>query len=99
MTALPEVEAANPIDFILHQNYPNPFNPSTIIKYNLPKSEKVKILVYNLLGQIVATLLDNQMPSGSNEVEFNGQNLSSGIYYYKIEAGEYQDVRKMVLLH
>jgi hypothetical protein len=106
MTTLPEIEAANPIDFILHQNYPNPFNPSTTIKYTLPKSEKVKIEVFNLLGQSIKTLLNNQMPSGSHEVEFNGQNLSSGIYYYKIEAGDpstgsgqgYQEVRKMILL-
>ena len=98
MAAEIENENVIPLKYSLNQNYPNPFNPSTKIKYILPKSEKVKIEVFNLLGQKITTLLDNQMPSGSHEVEFNGQNLSSGIYYYKIEAGEFQQVRKMLLI-
>jgi photosystem II stability/assembly factor-like uncharacterized protein len=87
-----------PVNYSLSQNYPNPFNPSTTIKYNLPKPELVKIEVYNIAGQIIQTLLNKNMSAGSHEIEFNAQNLSSGIYYYRIEAGEFQDVKKMILL-
>jgi photosystem II stability/assembly factor-like uncharacterized protein len=82
----------------LSQNYPNPFNPSTKIKFTLPNAEKVKIDLYNTLGQRVEILLDQQMKAGHHEVKFNAENLSSGVYYYRIEAGEFQDVKKMVLL-
>jgi hypothetical protein len=87
-----------PTMFEIDQNYPNPFNPSTKIKFTLPKPENVKIEIYNLLGQKIETLLNKFMPSGYHEVEFNGQNLSSGVYLYSIEAGEWSDVKKMVLL-
>jgi len=88
----------SPKSFSLKQNYPNPFNPSTKIKYTLPKSEKVKIEIFNLLGQKINTLLNKQMPSGSHEVEFIAKDLPSGVYLYRIEAGEYQEVKKMILL-
>ena len=87
-----------PNKFSLGQNYPNPFNPSTKIKFALPKAEKVKIELYNTLGQNVRTLLNQRLKAGYHEVEFNAANLSSGIYFYRIEAGEFQDVKKMVLL-
>jgi len=87
-----------PVQFNLWQNYPNPFNPSTKIKFALPKPENVKIEFYNLIGQKVKTLLNQHMPAGFHEVEFNGQNLFSGIYWYRIEAGNFQDVKKMILL-
>jgi photosystem II stability/assembly factor-like uncharacterized protein len=86
-----------PNKFSLSKNYPNPFNPSTKIKFTLPKAEKVKIELFNTLGQKVETLLNKAMKAGHHEVEFNAQNLSSGIYY-RIEAGEFQDVKKMILL-
>jgi M6 family metalloprotease-like protein len=91
-------------DFILFQNYPNPFNPSTKIKYSLPKPEKVKIEIFNLLGQKIETLLNKPMPAGSFEVEFTANDLPSGVYLYRIvvdsygEAGEFQEVKKMILL-
>jgi N-acetylneuraminic acid mutarotase len=87
-----------PTEFLLHQNYPNPFNPSTNIKFALPKQETVKIEVYSIIGQKIETLLNKPMPAGYHEVEFNGQNLSSGVYFYRIETGEFQDVKKMILL-
>jgi predicted esterase/predicted GH43/DUF377 family glycosyl hydrolase len=87
-----------PIEFVLEQNYPNPFNPSTKIKFALPKADKVKIELYNTLGQNVKTLLNKAMKAGHHEVVFNAQNLSSGVYFYRIEAGEFQDVKKMILL-
>jgi photosystem II stability/assembly factor-like uncharacterized protein len=86
------------IDFRLDQNYPNPFNPITLIRYSLPKSEYVKINVYNLIGQRIKTLQHKIMPAGYHEVNFNAEDLSSGIYYYRLEAGEFQDVKKMILL-
>jgi photosystem II stability/assembly factor-like uncharacterized protein len=87
-----------PITFSLNQNYPNPFNPSTKIKFALPKPQEVKIEVYNTIGQKIDILLNKQMKAGYHEVEFNAQNLSSGIYFYRIEAGEYHDVKKMIVI-
>lgn len=87
-----------PDEFVVYQNFPNPFNPSTKIKFFLPKSEMVKIEVCNTIGQKTETLLNKPMPAGYHEIEFNGQNLSSGIYHYRIQAGEWQDVKKMILL-
>ena len=87
-----------PGQFELSQNYPNPFNPSTTIEFDLPKFSNVRIEVYNLTGQKVQTLLNKKMTAGSHRLEFNAQNLSSGVYFYRIEAGEFQDVKKMILI-
>jgi hypothetical protein len=87
-----------PISFELHQNYPNPFNPSTKIQFALPKPEHVTLDVYNTLGQKVETLLNSKMNAGSHDVEFDASALPSGIYFYRIQAGEFSQVRKMVLL-
>jgi hypothetical protein len=92
------VLAGIPNDYCLYQNYPNPFNPSTKIKFALPKTEKVRIEVCNIIGQKIKTLLNKSMPTGYHEVEFKGENLPSGIYLYRIEAGEFQDVKKMILI-
>ena len=78
--------------------YPNPFNPVTEIKYSLPESEHVLIEVYNTLGQKIQILLNKYMNAGHHEVEFNGQNLTSGVYFYRLKAGEFEQVNKMVLL-
>ena len=93
-----EKQSITPKEFVLEQNYPNPFNPSTKIKFALSKAEVVKIEIYNTLGQGLETLLNEHMKVGQYEVEFNGSNLSSGIYFYQIEAGDFQDVKKMVLI-
>jgi len=87
-----------PIKFFLSQNYPNPFNPSTKITFALAQPAIVTLEVYNTLGQKVATLLKKRVPAGNHEIEFNAHNLPSGIYYYKIQTGEFRDVKKMVLL-
>lgn len=84
-------------DFSLAQNYPNPFNPTTNIRYSIPKSANVRLSVFNLLGQEVATLVNQQQTAGSHTIEFDGRNLTSGIYFYQIEAGEFRQVRKMLL--
>jgi ligand-binding sensor domain-containing protein len=87
-----------PNNFNINQNYPNPFNPLTNIEFDLPKSSDVRIEVYNTAGQKIQTLLNRKMSAGSHQVEFNAQDLSSGVYFYRIEAGEFQDVKKMILL-
>ncbi len=82
----------------LGQNYPNPFNPSTKIKFTLSKPENVRIEIYNTIGQKVEILFNQPMNAGYHEVEFNAKSLSSGIYFYHIEAGEFQDMKKMLLI-
>lgn len=85
-------------DFGLSQNYPNPFNPATTIAFNLPKPEFATLKVYNILGKEITTLVNKKLKAGNHTYRFNGGNLASGIYLYRLEAGEYQDVRKMILL-
>jgi predicted outer membrane repeat protein len=87
-----------PMQFSLYQNYPNPFNASTKIKFTLPVAATVTIDVYNILGQKIAILLHEYKTQGQHKVEFNGQNFSSGIYLYRIQAGAFQDVKKMTLV-
>jgi predicted GH43/DUF377 family glycosyl hydrolase len=87
-----------PKRFSLSQNYPNPFNPITTIEFRIPNSEFVTLKIYNLLGKEVATLVSNNLKSGNHTYHFDGRNLASGIYYYHLVAGEYQDVKKMILL-
>jgi hypothetical protein len=99
ITAIPEPVVNNiPTEFRVTQNYPNPFNPVTRFKFSIPGWKHVIIEVYNLLGQKVETLIDKSMTAGTHEVEFNGQNLTSGVYFYRIKADEFQQVKKMVLL-
>jgi photosystem II stability/assembly factor-like uncharacterized protein len=87
-----------PNKYNLSQNYPNPFNPLTNIKFSLPRSEIVTINLYNTLGQKVKTILNKRRQTGNHIVELNARNLASGVYYYRIEAGEYTNVKKMILL-
>jgi hypothetical protein len=87
-----------PTDYVLEQNYPNPFNPSTTIKFGLPEKSDVVITVYNSLGAEVATLVNEVREAGSYEIQFNADNFSSGIYYYKIVAGSFVETKKMILL-
>ena len=87
-----------PNNFILHQNYPNPFNPKTIISYELPSSNDVQLNIYNLVGQKIATLVSEKQEPGKYQVEWNAIGLSSGIYYYYLKSGEYQEVKKMILV-
>lgn len=86
------------ISYYLLQNYPNPFNPNTTISYQIPQSRFVTLKVYDMLGREVAALVNEEKPTGNYEVEFDGSNLTSGIYLYKIQAGSYSSVKKMILL-
>lgn len=92
------IEETTPKDFSLSQNYPNPFNPETTIKFSLPGAGNVKIVVYNMLGEEVAILLDGVLSAGTHELNFNGRSLTSGVYFYKIESGNFRAVKKMLLL-
>ncbi len=87
-----------PKTFAIAQNYPNPFNPSTVIKYQLPKSEFVTIKVFDLLGREVASLVNEQKEPGYYEAVFDGSNMASGLYFYKIEAGSFVETKKMMLI-
>ncbi len=85
-------------EFRLMQNYPNPFNPSTTISYNIAKRANVSLKIYNITGKEVATLVNGEKEPGSYRVNFNAEKLSSGIYFYKISAGNFSSVRKMILI-
>ena len=87
-----------PTEFALFQNYPNPFNPTTNIKFDLPKESNVTLKVYNILGEEVATLVNKVMPAGHQVVTFDASRLASGMYIYRIEAGNFVQVKKMLLM-
>jgi Secretion system C-terminal sorting domain len=96
----PEVEVVFEIlqDFEIKQNYPNPFNPTTKITYSIPQKANVQIIIYNLLGMEVATLVNEIKNAGKYEAEFDASQLSSGIYLYKIISANYFETKKMLLL-
>ncbi|OGU57557.1 MAG: hypothetical protein A2V66_11170 [Ignavibacteria bacterium RBG_13_36_8] len=87
-----------PSELLLFQNYPNPFNPRTIISYQLAEASNITLKVYDLLGNEVATLVDEEKSPGTYEVEFNAENFSSGIYFYTLQAGKFRETKKFVLL-
>jgi len=87
-----------PTVFALHQNYPNPFNPTTTISYGLPQKSHVSLKVYNTLGQLVATLVNDEQEAGYREVKFDGSDLASGVYFYQLQAGSYVNTKKLLLL-
>jgi len=96
-TAVKEQEM-KPTSFALRQNYPNPFNPSTNIRYDLPKAVFVRLSVYNLIGQEVAALVNEQQQAGAYELRFNALNLPSGTYFYRLQAGDYVETKKMTFV-
>ncbi len=93
-----EIEEGIPESFSLFQNYPNPFNPSTTISYSIPEDGHVTLKVYDVLGNEVASLVDEQKQSGSFDVHFNASDLSSGVYYYQLKTGEFTSTKKLVLM-
>lgn len=87
-----------PLNFTLEQNYPNPFNPTTTIEYAIPGNSFVKISIYDLRGREIKTIVNEMKQAGTDKAIFDGSNLSSGVYFYKIQAGTYEKIMKMLLL-
>ncbi|MEJ2505225.1 MAG: T9SS type A sorting domain-containing protein [Ignavibacteriaceae bacterium] len=99
VTGLPNENDQLVIPYVLNQNYPNPFNPVTKIRYSIPQSSKVEIKIFDISGQEIATLVDEKKSIGSYEIIWNAQSLPSGIYFYKLIAGNYfTETKKMILL-
>jgi hypothetical protein len=93
-----DVSNEMPIDYSLEQNYPNPFNPVTTISYSIPAIQNVKLIVYDILGREISTLVNEEKPAGTYSVTFNANRLSSGVYLYRLEAGIFNKVNKMIYL-
>jgi hypothetical protein len=87
-----------PKEFVLYQNYPNPFNPSTTIRFSIPQSSLVTLKIYNALGQEVRTLVNGFTESGLHTINFDASNLNSGVYFYKLDAGQFSEVKKITLI-
>jgi hypothetical protein len=87
-----------PANYNLYQNFPNPFNPSTNIKFELARSGNVKVSVYDIQGKIVNVLAEGKFEAGSHIIEFKGENLTSGVYFYKMETEGYVMTRKMMMI-
>jgi len=98
VTGMAHAEGMTPKTYALYQNYPNPFNPSTTIMYDVPKDSRVKIVVYDILGREVATLVDEAQNAGRYQSVWNANRLASGVYFYRIQAGEFAATRKVLLL-
>ena len=98
-----QISSEVPEKFSLSQNYPNPFNPTTTIRFAIPSNVKsemsnVRIIIYDALGREVQTLVNEKLSPGTYEVDFDGSNLPSGVYYYQLEAGSFSEAKKMVLI-
>ena len=93
-----EVSVSEPTKFVLEQNYPNPFNPTTKINFSIPEVQQVQLKVYDVLGNEVATLVNEEKAPGTYEVQFNASNLTSGIYFYTLKAGSFSETKKLMLL-
>ncbi len=93
-----EDEITLPTEFALEQNYPNPFNPSTTFRYSIPAQSKVVIKVYDILGNEIATLMDEEKSIGTYELTWNAENLPSGVYFYQLRSGSFVETKKMLLL-
>jgi hypothetical protein len=98
LVGINQISSEVPESFSLSQNYPNPFNPTTNIKFQIAKSGFVKMIVYNALGKEIKNLVNQQLQPGTYEADFDAGNLPSGVYYYKLELGEFTQTKKMVLV-
>ena len=93
-----EDEETLPVEYALEQNYPNPFNPSTTFRYSIPTQSKVVIKVYDILGNEITTLMDEEKSVGTYELTWNAEQLPSGVYFYQLKAGSFVETKKMLLL-
>lgn len=97
-TSIEENSTTLPKAFIISQNYPNPFNPTTVIEYQLPKQSQVELQIYNMLGQLVRTLVNKVQEAGSYKVNLDASQLASGVYFYRIKANDFVAIKKMLLM-
>jgi hypothetical protein len=97
-TSVGEKDYSTPDKFILYQNYPNPFNPATKIKFALPQRSITKIIIYNILGKEMYTLINKELEAGYHEINFDAGNFSSGVYFYRIQSGDFTQTKKMLIL-
>ena len=93
-----EIEISNPNTFVLNQNFPNPFNPGTKISFTIPEKSFITLKIYDVLGDEVAKLINEERNAGSYEFDFNAKNMASGIYFYELKAGSFIQTKKMLLL-
>jgi hypothetical protein len=98
ITTIKQTSNDLPKEFRLEQNYPNPFNPSTTIVFALPKSALVNLKIYNLLGEEVTTLITEQQAAGIHKLNWDARGLASGVYLYRLEAGEFMQTKKLILM-
>lgn len=97
-TSVQDQSQTVPSDFVLYDNYPNPFNPVTHISFSLPVQTRAQLSIWNMLGEKVATIVDEVKPAGKYTILFNASEFSSGVFFYKLEAGPYSITKKMVFL-
>jgi hypothetical protein len=93
-----ELEVGTPLTYSLEQNYPNPFNPITTMNFAIPVSGNVKLYIYNSLGERIESLVNGFLESGFHKVIWNASKYSSGVYFYELESGNYNSVKKMILI-
>ena len=97
-TVLDDITTEIPFLFELKQNFPNPFNPSTTIEFDIPEPGYVSLKVFNIAGQEVATLVNNELSPGTRKIQWNAQNISSGLYFYRLETKGYIETKKLVVM-
>jgi hypothetical protein len=98
LTGLQSTGVGIPKEVVLSQNFPNPFNPSTTIKYELPKSAMVRLNVFDMLGREVSVIVNERRDAGVHEVKFDGANLASGVYFYRLQAGDFTQTKRLLIL-
>ena len=98
MTGVAKSWNSIPRPFALGQNFPNPFNPATRIRYSLPEARYVRLCIFDMPGRCIMTLVDGEMEAGYHEVSISSENLSSGMYFYRIETGSFTATRRMMVL-
>jgi hypothetical protein len=98
ITSVNDITIHLPTDYVLSQNYPNPFNPSTTISFTLPLRSFVSLKVFDLLGRGVATIVSDELSAGTYTRQWNAANISSGIYFYRLQAGKYVETKRLILL-
>ena len=98
LNTISQIATGSADNFELLQNYPNPFNPSTVITFKLPSKQKVKLTVYNTLGEVITEPVNSMLSAGTYNVNLNMSGFSSGLYFYKIETDNFSDTKKMIFI-